>query len=43
MYQNGSITDGLSAWRKNVTGALKGQVSILTVLMVYAVDADKNA
>jgi hypothetical protein len=26
-FQNGSITDGLSAWRKNVTGALKGQVS----------------
>lgn len=23
--QNGSISDGLSAWRKNVTGALKGQ------------------
>ncbi|CAK4034431.1 ring zinc finger [Lecanosticta acicola] len=24
-FSNGSITDGLSAWRKNVTGALKGQ------------------
>ncbi|UJO21556.1 E3 ubiquitin-protein ligase listerin [Fulvia fulva] len=24
-FQNGSITDGLSAWRKNVVGALKGQ------------------
>ncbi|KAK4903385.1 hypothetical protein LTR27_000316 [Elasticomyces elasticus] len=24
-FSNGSIIDGLSAWRKNVTGALKGQ------------------
>ncbi|KAK3674595.1 hypothetical protein LTR78_005681 [Recurvomyces mirabilis] len=24
-FSNGSITDGLSAWRKNVVGALKGQ------------------
>lgn len=24
-FQNGSIIDGLSAWRRNVTGALKGQ------------------
>jgi len=24
-FSNGSITDGLTAWRKNVTGALKGQ------------------
>ncbi|QIW98491.1 hypothetical protein AMS68_004009 [Peltaster fructicola] len=24
-FSNGSITDGLTAWRRNVTGALKGQ------------------
>ncbi|KAK3706180.1 hypothetical protein LTR37_012881 [Vermiconidia calcicola] len=37
-FSNGSITDGLSAWRKNVTGALKGQSECAICYSIISAD-----
>ena len=36
--QNGSIIDGLSAWRKNVSGAIKGQTECAICYALVSVD-----
>lgn len=36
--QNGSIADGLAAWRRNVTGALKGQTECAICYSIISAD-----
>lgn len=36
--QNGSITDGLSSFRRNVTGALKGQTECAICYSIISAD-----
>ncbi|KAI9847626.1 MAG: hypothetical protein M1837_002200 [Sclerophora amabilis] len=38
MFSNGSIVDGLTAWRKNVTGALKGQIECAICYSIISSD-----
>ncbi|KAI9801446.1 MAG: hypothetical protein M1833_002678 [Piccolia ochrophora] len=37
-FSNGSIIDGLSAWRKNVSGAMKGQTECAICYSIISVD-----
>ncbi|KAK5169052.1 uncharacterized protein LTR77_006361 [Saxophila tyrrhenica] len=37
-FSNGSIADGLSAWRKNVTGTLKGQTECAICYSIISAD-----
>ncbi|KAI9812264.1 MAG: hypothetical protein M1832_000454 [Thelocarpon impressellum] len=37
-FSNGSIVDGLTAWRKNVTGALKGQTECAICYSIISAD-----